>query len=140
MEQGDVPPGAPLLLRPARLLYRGRGPRVGDAATTTDAGLLDHGVQLIAELPNERLLRIAPRDMGFGNGLMVTNGEAFNESGPVIGGVNPPAGAIASLNASGPVIGGVNPPAGAIASLNASGPPRCTDTVGRGRVGFVRPQ
>jgi len=41
-------------------------------------------------------------------------------SGPVTGGVNPPAGAIASLNASGPVTGGVNPPAGAIASLNAS--------------------
>lgn len=59
-----------------------------------------HGVQLIAELPNGRLLRIAPRDIGFGNGLMVTNGEAFN----------------------------------------AFGPPRCTDTVGRGRVGFVRPQ
>lgn len=36
-------------------------------------------------------------------------------SGPVIDGVNPPAGAIASVNASGPAIGGVNPPAGAIA-------------------------
>ena len=43
-------------------------------------------------------------------------------SWPVIGGVNPPAGAIASLNASGPVIGGTNPPPRAIASLNASGP------------------
>ncbi len=48
--------------------------------------------------------------------------EPLNASGPVIGGVNPPAGAIAPLNASGPVIGGVNPPAGAIAPLNASGP------------------
>ncbi len=41
---------------------------------------------------------------------------------PVIGGMNPPAGASASLNASRPVIGGMNPPAGASASLNASGP------------------
>ncbi len=47
---------------------------------------------------------------------------SLNESGPVIGGMNPPAGAIASLNESGPVIGGMNPPAGAIASLNAFGP------------------
>ncbi len=45
-----------------------------------------------------------------------------NESRPVIGGMNPPAGAIASLNGSWPVIGGMNPPAGAIASLNASWP------------------
>ena len=52
-------------------------------------------------------------------------------SWPVIGGVNPPAGAIASLNASGPVIGGTNPPPGAIASLNASPPPpsSCDDAV-----------
>jgi len=55
---------------------------------------------------------------GFEHNLRVVFGE---ESGPVIGGMNPPAGAIASLNASGPVIGGMNPPAGAIASLNASG-------------------
>lgn len=58
-----------------------------------------HGVQLIAELPNGRVLRIPPRDLAFGNGLMVTNGDAFN----------------------------------------AFGQPRCTDTVSRGRVGFVRP-
>ena len=45
--------------------------------------------------------------------------EGLKASWPVIGGVNPPAGAIASLNTSWPVIGGVNPPAGAIASLNA---------------------
>jgi len=47
---------------------------------------------------------------------------SLNASEPVIGGMNPPAGAIASLNASEPVIGGMNPPAGAIASLNASEP------------------
>ncbi len=35
------------------------------------------------------------------------------------GGMNPPAGATASLHASGPVIGGMNPPAGATASLHA---------------------
>ena len=57
------------------------------------------------------------RDLKPGNVMLAAAADA---SGPVIGGVNPPAGAIASLNASGPVIGGVNPSAGAIASLNAS--------------------
>ena len=41
------------------------------------------------------------------------------EPRPVIGGMNPPAGAIASLYEPRPVIGGMNPPAGAIASLCA---------------------
>ncbi len=41
------------------------------------------------------------------------------EPRPVIGGMNPPAGAIASLYEPRPVIGGMNPPAGAIASLYA---------------------
>ncbi len=52
--------------------------------------------------------------------IAATHSALTDASGPVIGGVNPPAGAIASLYASGPVVGGVNPPAGAIASVYAS--------------------
>lgn len=57
------------------------------------------GVELIARLANGQALHVRPRDLVFGNGLMVSNGDAFN----------------------------------------AFGPPRCSDTVGRRRVGFVRP-
>lgn len=57
------------------------------------------GVELIARLASGRVLRVRPHDLSFGDGLIISNGDAFN----------------------------------------AFGPPRCSDTVGRGRTGFVRP-
>ena len=84
-------------------------PNTSATAASSGSDLNGQAVKLACEALVERLRPVAARLLG----------RSAEESVPVIGGMNPPAGATASLNASEPVIGGMNPPAGATASLNA---------------------
>lgn len=68
-----------------------------------------------ADLGREEISWGPPNDVG----PSASDRRTPQASGPTIGGVSSPAGAIASLHASGPGSGGMNPPAGAIAPLYA---------------------